>query len=259
MTKAITKWTEVMEKMQTPVLPHSSSTPIRKTHPSPTKNSSQQQNVEEKNHNVEKTKTHHTATPQKDIITANPSLENNNDMPVLDQIQSSSHSEHSNKRKAADDKYNAPKRRCKATSSTQQDARDAFTHAVLKIPDWLPQHFCPITYVIIKFLWTHEETSYQILKIHNNDRGQNNKSYRLKFHRIGQDIASKFDDEMKSYHLQDKSLMLPHVLPWYKLHKPEWKRKQIHPNTARNCLNKFRPKTKMDFMDNFLAKIGGKI
>ena len=186
--------------------------------------------------------------------------ENDNSMPQLTEISQASPSiTKKRKRIFVKEQESEPKRPkiVPRNVTKNQQARDNFTSAVLLIPDWLPQSFCALTYLVVKFFWVHEECVYQLKTIHQNERGQQNSSYRNKFHEIGRKAAQFFDNEAKIKLESDKLATIVSILPWYKKHQPQWSRPNIHQNTSHNSIRKFKFKTRTDFIENFLAQIGG--
>ena len=187
--------------------------------------------------------------------------ENDNSLPVLTKItQSSPDMPKKRKRIFVETQEPEPKRSkiVPRNVTKNQQLRDNFTSAVMTIPTWLPYSFCALTYLVVKFYWVHEECVYQLKTIHQNERGQRNSSYRNKFHDIGHKAAQFFDQEAKTKLDNDKLATIVSILPWYKKHQPQWSRPNIHPNTSHNSIRKFKFKTRTDFIENFLAQIGGK-
>ena len=144
-------------------------------------------------------------------------------------------------------------------ASERQQARDGFTSGILHLPEWFPTYFCPLTYIVVKFFWVHEEAAFQMKTVYSNERGQQNPSYRLQFHKVGKKAAEQFDADAKQKFDSDKLATTVSILPWYKKHQRQWSRPNIHPNTAHNSIIKFKLKTRTDFIENFLVQLGGKL
>ena len=142
--------------------------------------------------------------------------------------------------------------------TARQQERDNFTTAILHIPQWLPHYICPITYIVVKFFWVHEETAFQLKTVIGNERGQANSSYRSHFHRIGHQAAQTFDNDAKQKFDEQKHPTTVSILPWYQKHQKRWSRANIHPKTSYHSIRQFKLKTSTDFIENFLAQISGK-
>ena len=152
-------------------------------------------------------------------------------------------------------------RRAKSSSiAERQTQRNQFTAALTVIPDWFPDTWNFAAYITNRFFWVHEAARFEMYQ-NKKTKGQNYPCYRVPFNNLAIKYAKEYDDERKSqFEAQSANpdLLLVHILPWYKMHSPAWKRPMIHPRSAKTSTEEFAFHTNIKFMDNFLKDLGGK-
>ena len=148
-----------------------------------------------------------------------------------------------------------------STPAQRQEQRERFTSALVSIPSWLPDNWNVAAYITNRFFWVHEAARNEMFS-HKRTKGQNYPCYRVPFNDLAISFVKEYDDERQKTYESKKSnpdLALVEILPWYKLHSNFWKRPMIHPKTAKTSTQDFAFHTNIQFMDNFLSDIGGKL
>ena len=152
--------------------------------------------------------------------------------------------------------------RTKALNDAErQQLRNEYTEALISIPDWFQEEWSVPAYVTNRFYWTHEQTRVDLGQLRQH-KGPTYPLFRNQWHIFGVQNIKKYDDDrrqtLEELKKKNEDIILPKIMPWYRVHQKSWDRAHIHPQTNRCSIpiGKFKFLTNFKFLDTFLEQIG---